>query len=470
LNFTIPTITTDTAYISNLLGQVFITNALKFLKVYLVTFGLFIIPIFNEITKEIDVSVESNAQTKTIRLDDFVFESSKTDTKTNKCVATVNVKSEEEDKTFYKWLPSTADYYNSREASMKSEETGVTINTDTFVVLTPSDAIVSNISGDYYLEIRINNTNLQKIAAWSGTGTPIYWFWIPYSEYFIFTARADRQPASISRIGVGGLSTMTDVLIETAKYPENPAGGKDLYLQEHEYTDFGQGWFEGYINNITLPTSTYIRIRIALKEAPPSGFIDSIIGKTIIANPEVIGSRQDYRTYLTPTIQEQTWYLRPIVEIPTDGSMPYGYAVKTTDGSITKYWQLGQVPREPKNIPEKAFYLGKDNEVYEEYIAPANQIYPVQTKIFAEEFFYKAQFNAIYELVNNRYNENIIIIDNKVLNPIEISSLGLNANITVYDKMNSVATLPVSEIQIKGGEKRVKLGFKKTLFTEVIKS
>jgi hypothetical protein len=108
--------------------------------------------------------------------------------------------------------------------------------------------------------------------------------------------------------------------------------------------------------------------------------------------------------------------------------------------------------------------------VYEEYIAPANQIYPVQTKIFAEEFFYKAQFNAIYELVNNRYNENISIVDNKVLNPIEIANLGLNAQVTVYDKMNNTATLPISEIQIKNGEKKVKLGFKKTRFTEVIKS
>jgi len=470
LSFTIPSITTDTAYISNLLGQVFTTNPLKFLKVYLATFGLFIFPMFNEVTKEIDVSIISNSETAIIRLDDFLFESQKTDTKTNKCIATIKKNDETENTNLYKWLPSNQEYYDSKPSSMKSVQSGFTIDANKFIVLTSSDAIISNISGYYYLEIRINNTNLQKIAAWSGTGTPIYWFWIPYSDNFIFTSRVSRDPNSISRVGVGILNPLSDVLFETAKYPGNPAGGKDLYLQEHSYTDFGQGWFEGYINNISLPTATYIRIRIALKGNPPSGFLDSIITKTIIASPEVIGSKDDFKTYTSLNIQNQTWYLRPIVQIPDDGSMPYGYAVKTTNGYTTKYWQLGQVPREIKPLPEKSYYLGKDNEIYDDYITPVNQIFPVQQKIVAEDFFYKAQFNAIYELVNSRFNENIIILDNEVLNPMQIEPLGLNATVTVYDKMNHTAILPVSEIEIKKGQKRVKLGFKKTLFTEVIKS
>jgi hypothetical protein len=470
LSFTIPSITTDTAYISNLLGQVFTTNALKFIKVYLATFGLFILPMFNESTKQIDVSIISNNDTAIIRLDDFIFESQKTDTKTNKCIATIKKNDETENTNLYKWLPSNQEYYDSKPSSMKSVQSGFTIDANKFIVLTSSDAIISNLSGHYYLEIRINNTNLQKIVAWSGNGTPIYWFWIPYSDNFIFTSRVSRDPNSISRVGVGILNPLSDVLFETAKYPGNPAGGKNTYLQEHSYTDFGQGWFEGYINNITLPTATYIRIRIALKGNPPSGFLDSIVTKTIIASPEVIGSKEDFKTYTSLSIQNQTWYLRPIVQIPDDGSMPYGYAVKTTDGYITKYWQLGQVPREIKPLPEKSYYLGKDNEIYEDYIAPSNQIFPIQQKIVAEDFFYKAQFNAIYELVNSRFNENIIILDNEVLNPMLIEPLGLNAKVTVYDKMNNTAILPVSEIEIKKGQKRVKLGFKKTLFTEVIKS
>jgi|GEM_PF-3455162 len=470
LSFTVPSITTDTAYISNLLGQVFTTNALKFLKVYLATFGLFISPMFNEVTKEIDVSITSNAETATIRLDDFLFESQKTDTKTNKCIATIKVNEETENQNLYRWLPSNQEYYDSKPADMKSTQSGFTIDANKFIVLTSSDAVINNISGNYYLEIRINNTNLQKIAAWSGAGTPIYWFWIPYSDYFIFTSRVNREPNTISRVGVGILNPLSDVLFETAKYPGNPAGGKDQYLKEHTYTDFGQGWFEGYINNITLPTATYIRIRIALKSNPPVGFLESIVTKTIIASPEVIGSKDDFKTYTNLSIQNQTWYLRPIVQIPQDGSMPYGYAVKTTDGYVTRYWQLGQVPREIKPLPEKAYYLGKDNEIYEEYIAPANQIFPIQQRIIAEDFFYKAQFNAIYELVNSRFNENIIILDNAVLNPLEIEPLGLLAMVTVYDKMNHTAILPVSEIEFKKGQKRVKLGFKKKLFTEVIKS
>ena len=149
--------------------------------------------------------------------------------------------------------------------------------------------------------------------------------------------------------------------------------------------------------------------------------------------------------------------------------MPYGYAAKTTDGTIDKYWQLGQVPKEPKPVPTRNYYLGKDNEIYEEYIAPANQIFPVQQKIIEEEFFYKAQFNAVYELVNSRFNRNIIVLDNSKVNPLELSTLGLNAQITVYDKMNNIAILPVSEIEIRNGKRSVKLGFKKLFLTEVIK-
>lgn len=467
--FNVPTISTDTTYIANLLGQVFTTNALKFIKVYLVTAGVFLACSFNEINKKIEIDVTSTDQVATIHLNDFVHESTMTDTNTNKCIATIKPGGDVEDTDLYKWLRSNQEYYDSRAANMKSVETGFTIDANQFIVLTTSDVVVNNISGDYYLEIRINNTNLQKIAAWSSGGTPRYWFWIPYHPDMIYSSRVDRDPNSISRIGVGILNPLSDIIFETQRYSGNPANGKDLYLQDNDYTDFGQGWFEGYINNITLPTDTYIRIRIALKGNPAAGFANSIVQKTIIANPEVIGNRQDFITYLASNIQNQDWYLRPQVVIPDDGTMPYGYAVKTTDGSIDKYWQLGQVPKEPKPVPTRNYYLGKDNEIYEEFISPGNQIFPVKQKIIEEEFFYKAQFNAVYELVNSRFNRNIIVLDNSKVNPLELSNLGLNAQITVYDKLNNVAILPVSEIEIRNGKKSVKLGFKKIFLTEVIK-
>ena len=162
--------------------------------------------------------------------------------------------------------------------------------------------------------------------------------------------------------------------------------------------------------------------------------------------------------------------MSPVNPIETFGETPpYGYAVRTYDGTTYYYWQVGQVPRKPRPVPSRNYYLGKDNEIYEENITSENQIFPVQQKIIEEEFLYKAQFNAVYELVNSRFNRNIIVLDNKNVNPLELSALGLNAQITVYDKMNNIAILPVSEIEIRNGSKRVKLGFKKILLTEVLK-
>ena len=470
INYDIPTITTDTTYIANLLGQVFPVRALHFLKVYLATFGLLIATTFNEGTKEIDVTIKNNPEAATIRLDDFAHTSSKTDTKTNKCVATIKLNQTEEDQNIYTWLKSTQQYYDSMESSMKSEQSGFVIDSNQFIVLGSgwTDYLLSNISGDYFLDIRITNDTLQKIKGWSSTGTPRYWFWVPENEQFIFSSRVSRQDGTHSRVGVGILSTMSDVLFETARHPGNPSAGKDVYLQDHSYTNFGQGWFEGYINNISLPTSTWIRIRIALKGNVSTAFIQSILAKTIIANPLVVGSKDDLKVDFNFDIYDQNWYLRPKIDL-TETELPYGYAVKTTDGTRTRYWQLGQVPRQPRPVPKRYYYLGKDNEIYEEKINPANQIFPIKQKIVAEEFLYKAQFNAVFELVNSRYNENIIIIDNKMVNPLELASLELNAMITVYDRQNSVAILPVSEIEIRKGSKSVKLGFKKTFITEVIK-
>jgi len=450
---------------------VFTTNALKFLKVYLVTFGLILTTVFNETTKEVEINVYKNENEQTIKLDDFTFDSQKTDVKINKCLAKIKENNNVLDETLYRWLPSNQDYYNTRSSNLKSEENGFEIDPNQFIVLGSEwpDYHLVNQGGDHYLDIRITNATLQKIKSWSSTGTPRYWFWIPKNDQFIFSSRTDKWWETISRVGVGAFNPLADVLFETARYPENPSAGKDVYLQEHTYTDFGQGWFEGYINNISLPTSTWIRLRISLKNNVSTTFIESVLAKTIIANPLVIGSKDDFIVDANFDIYDQNWYLRPTIDL-TELDLPYGYAVKTTDGVRTKYWQLGQVPREPQNTASRTYYLGKDNEIYEEIIAASNQIFPIQQKIIEDEFLYKAQFNAIYELVNSRYNQNVTIKDDSSINPLELSSLGLNAKITVYDKMNQVAILPISEIEIKNGVKKVKLGFKKTLFTEVIKS
>ncbi len=119
------------------------------------------------------------------------------------------------------------------------------------------------------------------------------------------------------------------------------------------------------------------------------------------------------------------------------------------------------------DIPQAEYYLGLDNEVHEDTILLSNQIYPVKTKYFEDEYLAKAQFNAIWELVNSRYNENIIL--DKISSPVDITNYNLYDMITVYDANGDSKELPVSEIRWTQNSYRVKLGFKKERFTDIFK-
>ena len=158
---------------------------------------------------------------------------------------------------------------------------------------------------------------------------------------------------------------------------------------------------------------------------------------------------------------------------PADNrEMGYALAVdiitETGEYWNTAYFQVGNAAVErPDNLKQKAYYLGSDNQLYEEYINPDKIIYPVKTKVFENDYFNMAQYDAIAELVNSRYNENIIITDDMA--PINIKDIELYEMITVYDKNGTSVTMPVSEIEMSNDNYSIKLGFKKTLFTEVIK-
>lgn len=146
-----------------------------------------------------------------------------------------------------------------------------------------------------------------------------------------------------------------------------------------------------------------------------------------------------------------------------------GWYYKIEVEPLERYWQVGQVPKREKRLLQKHYYLGKDNQVYEETIPSNQKIYPEKVKYFQEEFLNNAQNKAITELVNSRYDMSLMVVDNDKVNPYELSKLGLLAQVEVVGKNDSVI-LPISEIRYNSkADNQVKLGFKKTLFTEVIK-
>jgi len=161
----------------------------------------------------------------------------------------------------------------------------------------------------------------------------------------------------------------------------------------------------------------------------------------------------------------------PAITVPNIEADDYalGYAVKINyPAHADVYFRaIPNSTQRPDVLAEKHYYLGLDNQIYEDSIVEDKQIYPVITKIFENEYINKAQFNAIWELVNGRYNENIILT--KTNSPIDILTFNLYDMIKVYDKEGNFKILPVTQIKYTENSYKVKLGFKKTRFTDIIK-
>lgn len=125
----------------------------------------------------------------------------------------------------------------------------------------------------------------------------------------------------------------------------------------------------------------------------------------------------------------------------------------------------------PSNLPEKHYYLGLDNQIYEENIDYSNMVMPIKSKIFEDVYLAKAQYAAVSELVNNRYNENILL--SNINSPIDLNEIELYTMINVHTIQNGISVVkeyPVAEIINENGQISINLGFKKTKFTEIIKS
>lgn len=131
--------------------------------------------------------------------------------------------------------------------------------------------------------------------------------------------------------------------------------------------------------------------------------------------------------------------------------------------------------KRPEDIATCYYYRNLNNDIIqtnnESYITDC--IYPLKTKIFEREYLAEAQFEAVYELANSRYIDNIIIDNNLVLDPIDLGEYPLYTKVKLHYKGKAYKTLPISEkietLDLNGKNTKIKLGFKKILLTEVIK-
>ncbi len=129
----------------------------------------------------------------------------------------------------------------------------------------------------------------------------------------------------------------------------------------------------------------------------------------------------------------------------------------------------------PSTIATKYYYRNENNDIVEhnEVGAIAGRIYPVRAKWFEAEYLADAQFDAVYELANSRYVDNIIIDNNAATDPIDLSEYPLYTKVELYYEGRLYKTLPISEkissLGSGGENTKIKLGFKKILLTEIIK-
>lgn len=168
--------------------------------------------------------------------------------------------------------------------------------------------------------------------------------------------------------------------------------------------------------------------------------------------------------------------IKAIYKIYTTGQNCEEFAtfIKVVPTTATYHKRSDVTFRPRPNLPEKVYTLGNDNEIYSGYAPEEKRIYPIVTKVFEATYLSEAQLNAVYELVNNRYVENIIITQNNLISTIDLEGLELYTPVRVYDDNGSYKDIPVSEKTFvwKANDKHVdvKLGFKKTLLTEIIKN
>lgn len=136
---------------------------------------------------------------------------------------------------------------------------------------------------------------------------------------------------------------------------------------------------------------------------------------------------------------------------------------------------IPQYKPRPSTIATKYYYRDKDNNIVQSDAEGdiSGRIYPVKTKWFEAEYLADAQFNAVYELANARYVDNIVIDNNITIDPIDFSVYPLYTKVKLYYGGKLYKTLPISEkittLDGSGENTQIKLGFKKILLTEIIK-
>lgn len=153
----------------------------------------------------------------------------------------------------------------------------------------------------------------------------------------------------------------------------------------------------------------------------------------------------------------------------------FDFTVETSSGITNK--AVAVVKKDGAVLTKKKYFYRTDrNEIVMSDIDnfTDNRIYPVKTVIKTAETAYQAQYDAIKELADARFNDNIIVRNIPERDPVNFFGIELLTSVKCYRGGKLFRTLPVAETEENSdaGTKSVavKLGFKKTLLTEILKA
>ena len=231
------------------------------------------------------------------------------------------------------------------------------------------------------------------------------------------------------------------------------------YLKFYEYNI--KSWYDVVVGKIIfefVKTTEIIDVNL-------SDFIYDLTTSSSATNKAVATIKYDVTT--PETDDDGNVIYTSVQKVDADGNLVYN-----ADG-MPEY-EPKRKPR-PTTIATKYYYLNHNNDIVQ---ADARgeidgRIYPVKTKWFENEYLSKAQFDAVYELANSRFVDNIIIDNNLSIDPIDFAIYPLYTKVKLYYDGKLYKILPISEkiitLNASGKNTQIKLGFKKILLTELLK-
>jgi len=264
----------------------------------------------------------------------------------------------------------------------------------------------------------------------------------------------------------------TNTVYDVVNNPNAPFGSlQGTYQLVNAYT-FLKGYLKYYEYNIDTKYDvgggkivfTFIKPTVSLN-INLSDFIYELTTTSTATNKTVATIKYDVET---PATDSEGNIIYTDVQAVDDEGNP-----KTDDEGNPVY--VPQYKPRPSTIATKYYYRDATNNIVQSDAVGniSNRLYPVRAKWFESEYLADAQFSAVYELADARYIDNIIIDNNKTIDPIDFAAYPLYTKVGLYYEGRLYKTLPISEKITTfngGGENiKIKLGFKKILLTEIIK-